>query len=385
MNELVVHEKIVQRETEAKTKPMVVALNELEMLPQVYCHRCGPEGLKEEDVADLFDPLTMEGLQVPVEFHVDPDGRKVLVKGYRRVTACRLLAQRNTPHFALDMKIPAIEVSEAPVKDLVVRSVADNTARKSLDGIARIRAAVALHQAGVEERRAAVALGVSPQSFARDLLLGQHAWMFDHVLNQRVGPTAAAQLLKTAVDAKREGQLRDDLAGWIAAKELEIQRKSKDRKDKGLKDLTDAEKQVKSYLTGALVKHWVELIETGQMFDDHADWAFRAGFDPETKELTVGNFKTNVDKEDPKNLVRMIAQLSQVNKQLLPIAKKRAEELKDTMFSATPPAPYDLDILRQEGLGTFADELEKQLRSPKQPATKGEVEPAWEEASNDPH
>jgi ParB-like chromosome segregation protein Spo0J len=321
----------------------------------------------------------MEGLQVPVEYYRDPDGRKVLVKGHRRSTACRILANRNTPNFTLDMKIPAIEVSDAPVKDLVVRAVADNAVRKSLDGIARIRAAVALHKAGVEDRRAAVALGVSPQSFTRDLLVGQHAWMFDHVLNNRVGPTAASQLLKTAVEAKREDQLRADLAAWIAAKEQEIQRKIKDRKDKGLKDLTDAEKQVKSYITGALVKHWVELIETGQMFDDHADWAFRAGFDPETKELTVGNFKTNVDKEDPKNLVRMIAQLSQVNKQLLPIAKKRAEEEKGAMFSPTPTAPYDFALLRQEGLGDFADELEKQLREPAQPATEGEDEPTKEQ------
>src|SRR5262245_28226931 len=107
-------EKIVERVTQAKAMPTLVPLNELDMLENVFCHR-GPDGLDSANVADLFDSLILEGLQVPVEFYRDKDNRKILVKGHRRVTACRILAQRNTPMFTLDMKIPAIEVSEAPI------------------------------------------------------------------------------------------------------------------------------------------------------------------------------------------------------------------------------------------------------------------------------
>ena len=63
------------------------------------------------------------------------------------------------------MKIPAIEVSKAPTADLVVRSVMDNCQRKTLDNVDRIRAALALHRSRVEDKRAAVALGVSEQSY----------------------------------------------------------------------------------------------------------------------------------------------------------------------------------------------------------------------------
>jgi ParB-like chromosome segregation protein Spo0J len=148
-------EKIIQRETEAQTKQTLVALNELELLPDVFCHR-GPNGLDEEHVADLFESLIMEGLQVPVEFTTDPDDRKVLTKGHRRVTACRILARRNTPNFTLDMKVPAIEVLQAPTTDLVVRSVMDNCQRQTLDNVDRIRAALALHQNRVEDTHSSI-------------------------------------------------------------------------------------------------------------------------------------------------------------------------------------------------------------------------------------
>ena len=60
------------------------------MLPDVFCHR-GPDALKEENVADLYDSLIMEGLQVPVEYTTDPDDRKVVTKGHRRLSALRAL------------------------------------------------------------------------------------------------------------------------------------------------------------------------------------------------------------------------------------------------------------------------------------------------------
>jgi hypothetical protein len=262
----------------------------------LFCHR-KPGELEEADVADLFDSLITEGLQQPVEFYTHKDGRKILIKGHRRVKACRLLAEKNTPNFSLNMQIPAIEVFEAPLKDLVIRSVLDNTARKSLDNVGRILAARALHENGVEDKRAAIALGVSRQAYERDLLLGQHDWMFQHVLRNHIGPTYAAHIVKAAVDAKGVDSVRFDFAEWVELQEWQIERKIKERKLKGLKPLTEAECQVKRFVTSNLVSHWLELIAAGQSIDNDAGWGFHAGIDLEKNELTVGNYKVKLDKE----------------------------------------------------------------------------------------
>jgi len=120
---------------------------------------------------------------------------------------------------------------------------------------------------------------------------------------------------------------------------------------------------VKSYLTGVLVKHWTELLNAGKPFDEHAHWSFRAGFDPETRDLTIGNYRTNIDKENPELLIRLVAQLSQVRNDIMPIVKRRAEEGKQPAGERKLQSPYDLDMLRREGLHDFADELEAELRA----------------------
>ena len=372
--------KVVKRVTTAKRVQKTARLDELVMQPELFCHR-GPKGLEEANVSDLFDSLIMEGLQVPIEYYVDKDGRKIVTKGHRRITACRILARMNTPNFSLDMEIPAIEVTDAPLPDLLVGSVGDNIKRKTIDNIGRLTAVRAFLQHGVEDARAIDALDTTESGYRRDKRIAQNHDMYNHVLAGHILPTHAAEILKAAEDAKRIPQVCKNFAAWVAGKEEEIQKKVKERAAKGLKDLSEAERQTKSFVTKELVTHWVQLIKAGQKFDDNADSAFRAGIDPESHELTIGNFKVNVAKEPAKNLARMVAQLSQVTKELLPIAKKRDEEEKQAKGGAAAAAlPYDLEILRQAGLGEYADELAKSLPQDTQPVQEGEEDQSEEDA-----
>lgn len=372
MSEVVKEVKaIVERETKANARQVTVRLNELVMLPELFCHR-GPKGLDEASVADLFDSLTMEGLQVPVEFYVDPENRKVLTKGHRRVTACRILARENTPHFSEDMEIPAIEVHDAPLKDLVVRSVADNMKRKTLDNVGRLFAVRALHTNGVAVKRGAVALGVSEQSYKRDLSIVENEWMLGHVLDDRIAPTHAASILQATDKTKRTDEVRADIAIWVARVEAEIQKRVRYQKERNLQELPEADRQVKKYLTNDLLKHWLALIEAGKSFDDKPAWGFRAGIDPKTNELFVGSFKVDLAKESPKNLARMMSQLSQLNKDLLPIVKKRKAE-EDKAEPMLLEKAFDLQFLRDQGLADYADEFEEEREVAK--AKDGEEDP----------
>ena len=93
--------------------------------------------LGEEQLKQLLASIHHEGLQVPIEFYRDGD-RKVLVKGHLRVAAYHLLARKGTPGFSLENEIDAIEVRTSDTKDLLVRSISDNTVRRSLDQVDRI-------------------------------------------------------------------------------------------------------------------------------------------------------------------------------------------------------------------------------------------------------
>src|SRR5437867_3255557 len=84
--------------TAATTKRTKVRLNELQIDLDRYCHR-DPQELTPEKLGPLMASIAVEGLQVPVEYYLDEQGRKVPTKGHRRLSACRILADRNQPGF----------------------------------------------------------------------------------------------------------------------------------------------------------------------------------------------------------------------------------------------------------------------------------------------
>ncbi len=71
--------------------------------------------MAEKDHASEFPEL--QALQTPIEFYVDDQGRSMILTGHRRIAALRLLAEINTPGFAADMPIQAIEVVNPKAND----------------------------------------------------------------------------------------------------------------------------------------------------------------------------------------------------------------------------------------------------------------------------
>jgi ParB-like chromosome segregation protein Spo0J len=354
--------EILERATSAETRRTRVRLSDLTFDTDRYCHRA-EEALKEENLEDLLKSLTLEGLQVPVEYFSAPGGRKVVTKGHRRVTACRILAARNTPGFTEDMEVEAIEVLGATPQDLLVRSVADNEVRLNLDRVGRIKVAKKLYDAGVQLERAARALGVSPKTYERDLLIAQHGWMFQHVMDDSIAPTPAYVLLAKAVEVERARELKEDLDAWVAGQKQKIRERERRLKAQQNKELRPADRMVKKYLTNHLVAHWLELLSKRRRFDEDAQWNFAAGIEEETDRLRISSLSLDLTKASSDQLGLVASKLSRLTKQLRPYLQKRHEEEKRrAQGDVVANSPFDLDFLREMGLDDLANQMEARLR-----------------------
>jgi ParB-like chromosome segregation protein Spo0J len=362
MSENVKENEILSRATSASTQRTKVPLDAIQFDTDHYCHR-DPEALKEENLATLLDSLTLEGLQVPIEVH-KVDGKTVLIKGHRRVTACRLLAGKNTPGFTLDMEIEAIEVN-GTVHDLLVRSVSDNDVRVNLKGSERIQVVKKLHDFGVPVRRAAGAMGVSEKTYQRDLLIASHSWMLQHVKDRSISTTNAWLLLDEAKKVDHLEVLKEDFDAYVAEKKKKIREKEKLRKAQGAKELRPAEKEVKNQMPNHLISHWVELIRAGERFDEDAHWNYDAGLSPDNKSLKISPINLNLTPASLDKVAKVAGKLSLVVKQLGPVIKGLAE--KETGNAMDSVARYDTAYLRELGLTEVADELDEQMRLAQEP------------------
>ena len=369
--------EILERATQATMQRTRVHLNDLVMDTDRFCHRKAAT-LNEEGLKDLMDSLVLEGLQVPVEYFSDTRGRKVLVKGHRRVTACKLLAGRNTPGFKEDMDVEAIEVQGATPEDLLIRSVADNEIRLNLDRVSRIQVARKLADAGVQNERAARAMGISVKSYERDLLIARHGWMLQHVEDDDVPPTAAHELLSRAQEAGRLKELKEDLEIWVADKRKLIREKERMKKHKENKELRPSEKMIKRYLTKTLLVHWLELLKAKKRFDEDAKWQFAAGIERESGQLHVSAVKLDVNKAPAESLAKVASKFSQMAKELRPYIRRRYEQERVEGGPVGAEVLYDLDYLRELGLEDMAEQIEEQLEQ--DVAADGEEDAEHEQA-----
>ncbi|MBV8609986.1 MAG: hypothetical protein JO034_21315, partial [Singulisphaera sp.] len=295
-------------------------------------------------------------------------GKSVLTKGHRRVAACVVLARKQAIGFRDDMELDAIEVLETDPTELLVRSILDNAIRKSLDQVERIRAAHTLFRAGVHEGRAAEALGVSVQSYKRDLLIAGDAWMFQHVVKNHVNPTAATLLLKAMNEVANDDprgrvQFQGEIDRWVAAKAAELARKDKilqAKRGKG-KGLSEADKQVKRYLSNQLAAHWADLIRQGAALDDDAEWTFQADLDLEKDLLQIGGVRLDLAKDPVRKLAEVASKLSQLAKEIGPILKRRHAEGQRPR-AAGKAVVRDVEYLKGLGLDDLAAEYEREQR-----------------------
>ena len=327
-----------------------------------------PKHLQEEHLKDLLPSVQHEGLQAPVEFFQDGP-RKVLVKGHRRVAACIILCKKGAPGFLADMELDAIEVLETDPRELLVRCVLDNSVRKNLDQVDRIRVARSLFLAGVSEARGAEALGISVQSYKRDLSIAECPWIFNHVVANNISPTPAATILRAVADAAEEypdilEQVQEDLDQWIKAKRRWIDRRDKvlkAKKGRG-KGLSEADRQVKRYLSNQLTEHWAELIRRGEPLDDTAEWTFQVDLDPDKDLLQIGGVRLNLAKDPARKLAEVASKLSQLAKDIGPFLQKRfQEEQLQRQRSTGRTVVRDTQYLRDLGLACLASQFEEEL------------------------
>ena len=341
-----------------------------------------PKHLQEESLKDLLPSVQHEGLQAPVEFFQD-GSRKVLVKGHRRVAACVILSRKGAPGFCVDMELDAIEVLETDPRELLVRCVLDNSVRKNLDQVDRIRVARSLFLAGVPEARAAEALGISVQSYKRDLSIAESPWMFNHIVANHISPTPAATILKAIADAEKEypgirKQVQEELDQWIEAKRRWIDRRDKvlkAKKGRG-KGMSEADRQVKRYLSNQLAEHWAELIRQGEPLDDTTEWIFHVDLDPDKDPLQIGGVRLNLAKDPARKLAEVASKLSQLAKDIGPFLQKRfQEEQLQRQRSTGRTVVRDTQYLRDLGLEWLASQFEEELSEPE---PNGEEDPDFD-------
>jgi ParB-like chromosome segregation protein Spo0J len=356
------NKKPLERATEAETSRAKVTLRDLAFDTDRYYHR-ETEDLGEKRLEGLLKSLTLEGLLVPVEFSADQKGRKVVINGHRRVAACRILAARNVPGFNDSMELEALEVRNATPQDLLVRSVADNEVRLSLDRVGRIRVARKLHDAGVQVDRAAFALGVSVKTYERDLLIAQHPWMYQHVIDDSINPTPAQALLAKARDAGRLRELKEDLDAWVAREKQNIRERERISKLKHNKELRPADRMVKKLLPAHLVTHWLELLGKNRRFDEDAQWTFAAAIEDKKDLLHISSVTLNLRQVPLDRLAQVASKLSLLTKQLRPVIQQRHQEERNVAVRGASASPYDLDYLREMGLDDVAKDLEGRLTS----------------------
>lgn len=349
---------ILERATQATTRPVTVPLNEFVLKPELYCHRDDGD-LEEDSLKSMMESLVLEGMHSPVEFFKDGDGKPVLIRGHRRIKASGFLVQRNTPGFSSGMPIEAVEVFNATPQDLLCRSVSDNANREDNTLIARIKIAKKMHDQKVESNRAAHAMKYSVKQFSRDLRIAQNQWMLNHVEREDIASTQAADLLEAAAKANRLDDLKDHMGRWVEAKKIELKEKELLRTGKPAKD----NKKVKSELSKKLTDHWLGLLSKKLPLDDMlvADpETVIVGIDADANKVTFNDTEIDLAKIPLGSLAKSLTQLDGAKKVMLSYLKTRyaVEGARGPQDVARQESQQlDMALLRAEGLDELADEL----------------------------
>jgi len=338
-----------ERVTQATTKPTTVGLDLLITVPERFCHRDTSELKDVSKYKDLADSIATEGLQTPIEYYLDDQGRPVVTKGHRRVAALRHNAAISKPGFSPDMEIEAIEVSGASQQDLIVRSISDNTNRLEFSQGERIRAAKMLHDNGVETRRAARALNVSDKTYLRLLVIARNEWMYLLVDTHSIPISYAPTLLDVAAAEKRLLELEEDLMKWVANKEKEIKETLK------TKPLSSAAQLVKSYVNKPLVDHWVAQIKKKERLSPSVPQHNAVGLDLEGKKVVIKDLEIDLTKAPLSEIAGMVETFEDAKIAMVAFLKTRhaAESAMGPQAAVreTLKTKGGRQLLESEGLG----------------------------------
>jgi hypothetical protein len=275
------------------TKKSQVTLNELIPDEDRYFHMCS-DTVESNLLSDLIDEYSegrryrcstevdedqqdesQNGIGIkamkPITIHRDEKGQPHLVNGHREVAACRFLASEHVPGFREDMKLDAVELVNASPQALIIASTVGIHGYHDLGQPEGIRACKRLVDALIPAEKVAKQLGVDVGLVGRIRLIGQHEWMYPHVLDESIAIGQAAFLLGVAQECDCLKELREYLDDWIHDKKKSIREEEKRCREVG-RDLPEAKRAIKNQLSDDLVVHWGWQLFNRNVLDDNPRW-----------------------------------------------------------------------------------------------------------------
>src|SRR5262245_8059162 len=327
----------VRRVAQSASRPIRIHLSQINAdHEKKFCHRL-PDALKADKLKLLAANLVAEGQQTPLTVYdsgsTDGQGRKVfvLVGGFRRYHALQSANKQHLDEARLhdDMEVDAVEVvpgSEQSVsdfyKDVLLRSVTENEQRLNFSTAEKLLIVKQFEEAKVPAPRAASSLAISGTQYSRFVAVASHDWLHQHVVQNCIGMTDAAELIMLATKYERVKEFKADLDVWVKEHQALIEQERQELAKVG-KKLSGSGEHVKKFMTGKLVDHWAALLKEKKRFGGQPEFQFGILIDKgkgtisvpgrvfKATELAVADFET------------MIGELQDAVEELVPLLRER--------------------------------------------------------------
>jgi ParB-like chromosome segregation protein Spo0J len=263
VKEIVGNEPVTFKLQPLATEPQNIPLNKIFIQPEDFAFRDAHE-LEAEDLKPLAEDIAAMGLTTPVLLQDCGERGFLLLDGHRRLLAIRKLARDGVEGFPEDMRIAANVISsKASVLDTTARAISANIQRQSLSAMGRIQAAARLAKLGMPQTEIARLLAVSDATILRDLAVAGSEQLLSHICFHNISATAAATLMKAALDANRVGEFLEELDHWLtvtmAAIEVEVERREASDED----PLSESQRRPQRYFSAELVRCWKSALQSG--------------------------------------------------------------------------------------------------------------------------
>lgn len=312
------------RHAKSGTEQIVVKLSQLNVDAMTnYCHR-NESYLKDDNILGLAESIVSEGLHNPpivkaAAVKADGQPQYCVIAGHRRLAALKMAINRKLDAARIH---PEMEISVVLVvpehdqeqrdfeKDLLVKSVADNTNRNDLTNDERLAIVKRFRDQDIPDPRAATALGLSDTQYRRLANVVECPWMLECVRQSQVGMSYAATLLAIAKSPSQRDLLRTGLMKWIASKQVDLNKERENYKnmDKKLSGNADT---IKKYLSSKIIKHWEHCIEKGLALTDETTLNFGVIVDQSKGTIEVPAVSLSIHEHDRSSLVKIVSALIQ--------------------------------------------------------------------------
>lgn len=312
------------RNAKSATEQIVVKLSQLNVDSRTdYCHR-EQSYLKDENILGLAESIVSEGLHNPpivkkAGINSDGEAQYCVIAGHRRLAALRMAINRKLDAARIhpEMEVSVVLVVPEPdqdqrdfERDLLVKSVADNTNRNDLTNEERLAIVKRFRDQDIPDPRAANALGLSDTQYRRLANVVECPWMLGFVRQNHVGMSNAATLLAAAKSPAQRDLLLNGLESWIARKQLDLNQerenfKNMDRKLSGNADT------IKKYLNAKIIKHWEICIEKNLPLTDETTLNFGIIVDQSKGTVEVPAVSLSIHEHDRSSLIKIVSALMQ--------------------------------------------------------------------------